>query len=234
MKQKIHVWDFPTRAFHWLLVIAIAFQYITVEILDNAIQLHFYGGYVTLGLIIFRLFWGIWGGFHARFVNFLTSPATTYQYAKSLGSQQNSSHLGHNPMGAYSAIAILSIIATQAVSGLFTTDDIFSEGPYYSAVSPFYQDIASWLHHNLFTAIWVFLAFHLGAMLFYKLVKKQVLVKAMITGHKELSESESHVEQPLKTHVSPLWFLITVALTVVLVYCIVEVWAPEVVDDFYY
>ena len=234
MKQQIYVWDFPTRAFHWLLVTAIAFQYISAELIDDAIQLHFYGGYITLGLIIFRVLWGIWGGFHARFSSFLTSPKTTYQYAKSLAFNDSVAHTGHNPLGAYSVIAILSIVATQAISGLFITDDIFSEGPYYSAVTPFIQDIASWVHHNLFNAIWVFLAFHLGAILFYKIVKKQALVKAMITGKKEVVGTENNIETTLKIHVHPVLFLITLILAIVLVYCIVEVWSPEVVEDFYY
>jgi len=242
MRQKILVWDIPTRLFHCLLVLAIGFQYITAELLDGSIQLHFYGGYVTLCLIVFRLFWGVWGSYHAKFVNFVVGPNATFEYAISLPTKNSSVYLGHNPMGALSVIAVLAIIATQAISGLFVSDEIFMQGPYYASVSSSNQDIANWIHHNLFIAIWVFLAFHLSAIVFYKLYKKQDLVKAMVTGYKDnAADSKNNQKTASQQHESTVlighyWlrFLITVLMSAALVYCIVVVWAPEVVNDFYY
>lgn len=228
MNNKILVWDIPTRAFHWLLVLAISFQFVTAEILDDAIQLHFYGGYFTLTLIVFRIFWGIWGSYHARFINFIVKPKTTYHYAKSLAFSDSPIHLGHNPLGALSIILVLTIIAMQAISGLFISDDIFSQGPYYYAVSSQTQDLANWIHHNTFNAIWVFLAFHIGAMIFYKVEKKQDLVKAMVTGYKPHT-----TDAPLiKNHW--LRFILISLCSALLVYCVVVVWAPEAIEEFYY
>lgn len=43
--------------------------------------------------------------------------------------------LGHNPIGGYMVVALIGIISLQLVTGLFATDDIFTEGPLYSYVS---------------------------------------------------------------------------------------------------
>ena len=55
--QRQLIWDIPTRLFHWLLVLSIVAQYATAEWMDNATQWHFYIGYFTLGLLVFRIIW---------------------------------------------------------------------------------------------------------------------------------------------------------------------------------
>ena len=45
-------------------------------------------------------------------------------------------YTGHNPMGGLSVIALLGIVALQALSGLFSNDDIASEGPLVRFISP--------------------------------------------------------------------------------------------------
>ena len=121
--MKIKVWDLPVRICHWLLVIIIAFQFISVKVLDesmlsNATQWHFYGGYTCLALVVFRVLWGILGTYYAKFSQFVKSPIKTFHYLRGRGVQN---HIGHNPAGAYSVIALLLLILAQAVSGLFTT-----------------------------------------------------------------------------------------------------------------
>nr|WP_136249731.1 cytochrome b/b6 domain-containing protein [Ningiella ruwaisensis] len=225
---KIKVWDLPTRLFHWLLVTVFVFQFVTGDILDDAMQLHFYGGYVALGLILFRIIWGMVGSYHARFTSFLASPVTAWQYMR--GKSQTHRYLGHNPLGAYSVLALLAVMLTQAVSGLFMTDEIFSQGPYYSAVSSEVADIMNWLHHQAFSLLWYLIALHLIAIAYYRIKKKQKLVKAMFTGNKEVDEKQSNQleiagsARNIKTHW--LRFLIVVALVVLAVYLIVEVLPP--------
>jgi cytochrome b len=228
--QKIYIWDFPTRLFHWLLVLAIAAQYITAELLDDAIQWHFYGGYFILGLLIFRLLWGIWGAHYARFSQFVVSPGKTIHYIKHFNNDNYKPVLGHNPLGAYSVLFILSILMTQAISGLFISDDIFHQGPYYNAVGETSQEIMNWIHHNVFNAVWLFLVLHLGAIFTYRLLKQQNLVLSMFTGYKKHKVDKAIL--PAKNH--KVRFLVCVLLASLLVYLIVVVFAPEVVDDFYF
>jgi cytochrome b len=228
--QKIYIWDFPTRLFHWLLVGAIASQYITAELVEDAMQWHFYGGYFILGLLIFRLLWGFFGAYYARFSEFIVSPKQAWNYAASFNQTNYKPSIGHNPLGAYSVLFILTVLLTQAISGLFITDDIFFEGPYYNTVSEETRGTMNWLHHNMFNAVWFFLILHLGAMLLYKFAKKQNLVASMITGYKKQKvEPDTQVS---KNH----WikFLVFASLAAISVYLIVVTFAPEVVDDFYY
>jgi len=227
--QKLYIWDFPTRLFHWLLVIAISSQYITAELLDDAIQWHFYGGYFILGLLIFRLLWGFWGAYYAKFSQFIVSPQRALRYSTTFTKSNYQPSLGHNPLGAYSIIFILSILLTQSISGLFITDDIFHNGPYYNAVGDNTQDVMNWLHNQGFKAVWAFLALHIGAMFVYKFAKNQNLVVSMFTGYKQHKDKISATP----THNHWLKFVLFACLSALIVYLIVVTFAPQV-DDFYY
>lgn len=228
--QQLYIWDFPTRLFHWLLVAAISAQYVTAELVDDAMQWHFYGGYFILGLLIFRLLWGIWGAYYARFSQFIVSPRATWQYAKNFNTDDYKPVIGHNPLGAYSILFILTVLFTQAISGLFITDDIFHEGPYYTVVSEQTRDIMNWLHHQGFNAIWLFLVLHITAMVAYKLVKKQNLIRSMLTGYK----GQSSKLETVSAQNHWLKFIIFSILAAMSVYLIVVTFAPDVVDDFFY
>ncbi|MFQ3206478.1 MAG: cytochrome b [Glaciecola sp.] len=228
--QQLYIWDFPTRLFHWLLVIAITSQYITAELIDDAIQWHFYGGYFILGLLIFRLLWGVWGAYYAKFSQFIVSPQRAIKYSSTFTGSNYEPSLGHNPLGAYSIIFILTVLLTQAISGLFVTDDIFHSGPYYNAVGDDTRGIMNWLHNQGFKAIWLFLTLHIGAIIVYKFAKKQNLVVSMITGYK------SHKNKTRAIQAQNRWlrFTLFACLSAIIVYLIVVTFAPEVVDDFYY
>lgn len=225
--QKIKVWDLPIRLFHWLLVLAIVFQFVTGDLLDDAMQWHFYGGYTIIGLIIFRLIWGMLGTYYARFNQFIVSPVSAFKY---LTSSRNVDYLGHNPAGAYSIIFLLSLILSQAVSGLFISDEIFTDGPYYGLLSGFWQEIADFLHHNLMNIIFVAIALHIGAIIFYKIRHKQALTSAMFTGFKQVDASTA--EKPKQRF--PYFSLIfSVSLTLILLYLIVEVLPPPPAEDYF-
>ncbi|WP_395342562.1 cytochrome b/b6 domain-containing protein [Ningiella sp. W23] len=220
------VWDIPTRLFHWSLLGVFVFQFVTGDILDDAMQLHFYGGYVALGLILFRIIWGFVGSYHARFSSFIYSPSTALQYL--MGRPKLQQYLGHNPLGAYSVLAILAVMLTQAVSGLFMTDDIFLDGPYHGAFDGALDDAMNWLHHNAISLMWGLIVLHLSAIAFYSFKKKQRLVPAMLHGKKPVSHSQTS-DTPADLNVVTHWwrFLIVVAVVAVFVYCLVNVFAPE-------
>jgi cytochrome b len=240
---KTKVWDLPTRLFHWGLVSVFVFQFVTGDILDSAMQLHIYGGYVALGLILFRIIWGFVGSYHARFVNFVYSPATAIDY---LTGKHTQIYLGHNPLGGYSVLAILAVMLTQAVSGLFMTDDIFLDGPYHGALGSGVDDTMNFLHHNAFTLMWGLIGLHLIAIAYYTLKKKKALIPAMIHGNKpiekadqllyaaSLNDSPSSPQLHQKAAVATIhkvttpWiaFAVSAMAVVLLVYLVVEVFAP--------
>ena len=60
MSNKIMVWDFPTRTFHWLLALSFVGAFITGDS-ERYREIHLLLGYTMLALIGFRLVWGIVG-----------------------------------------------------------------------------------------------------------------------------------------------------------------------------
>ena len=115
MKNEIKVWDPLVRIFHWGLVLAFIIAYLTAE---EENPLHIYSGYVVLGLIIFRVFWGLAGTKYARFSNFVYSPAAVIRYVKGLITNKPEHYLGHNPLGGWMIVALLLCLFVVTVSGL--------------------------------------------------------------------------------------------------------------------
>lgn len=233
-KQK--VWDLPVRICHWSLVLLIIFQYLSAEVLNdsilpNPIQWHFYGGYCILAVLIFRICWGFLGTKHAKFIDFVVGPSQLVSYFR--GHQHNKIYLGHNPAGAFSVIALISLILSQAVSGLFITDDIFNDGPYYSVLSEQYQDWMNFVHHNAFDLLLVFIGLHVLAILYYKYIKHQGLTRAMLTGYKYVDDRQV-VQTNIDDKFPWIGFISCLVITGVIMYLILVVFVPPPSDDFYY
>lgn len=225
------VWDLPVRFCHWGFVAIIIFQYLSAEVLDenvltNTMQWHFYAGYTCIAIVIFRLSWGVFGTYYAKFSQFMVSPLASLAYLRE--KQSTKHYIGHNPAGAYSVVVLLTLILTQAFSGLFISDEIFNDGPYYGVLGDSAQDIANYLHHNVYLVLFAFIALHIGAILYYKLRHKQALTSAMITGKKEVHEITAPQE-------SFPWIglLISLLITAIAMYLLLDVFAIEASDDYY-
>ena len=80
-EKIIPVWDIFVRIFHWSLVTAFITSYMTR---DETSIVHVYSGYTVLGLISFRVVWGLVGTKYARFSNFIYPPKDVLDYLKSL------------------------------------------------------------------------------------------------------------------------------------------------------
>lgn len=181
MNSKRHrLWDLPTRLFHWLLVVAIVAAVTTGQLGGNLIVWHGRIGIFIVGLIVFRLLWGVLGSTYARFHQFFPTPAKIAAYLRGEWQQP-----GHNPLGALSVFALLGLIGFQATTGLFANDDIAFNGPLYDLVGREWSNRLSGLHHLASNGLYVLIALHLGAIAFYGHVKKNNLVRPMINGWRE-------------------------------------------------
>ncbi len=74
-KQRVLVWDLPTRLFHWLLAAAVPAALATGLLGGDLMVWHGRLGLFILGLVTFRVTWGFVGGRHARFASFVRGPA---------------------------------------------------------------------------------------------------------------------------------------------------------------
>jgi cytochrome b len=181
---KVLVWDLPTRLFHWLLVILVTTSFITAKIGGNAMQYHEWSGFTILALLLFRLVWGFFGSRESRFATFVRGPAAVFRYAVKILRPDSRHYLGHNPLGGWSIIAMLSALMVQAGTGLFANDDIDTEGPLYKWVSEATSDWLTRVHKLNQEVIIGLVAIHILAVLFYFLFKRENLVKPMVTGIK--------------------------------------------------
>ncbi len=181
MTFRIKVWDLPLRIFHWLLVAAVSAAFVTGE-LGGALQdWHGRIGVAVLGLLVFRLAWGLVGSHHARFSTFFPTPGRVRAYIK--GEWQGH---GHNPLGALSVLALLGVLATLVSTGLFANDDIAFEGPMVGLISKDLSDQVSYWHSLIFNVLAGLVVLHVAAITFYLKVKKTNLVLPMLTGEKRL------------------------------------------------
>ncbi len=192
LTKNVMVWDLPTRLFHWFLALLIASQYVTGIAGDDWLELHAYLGYSTLSLVIFRLFWGFFGGRWSRFNEFFSSQPNLSE-RNDLSSEVNLDHvhIGHTKLGSLSIFAMLASILLQIISGLMSNDDISYAGPYTKHVSNSVVDWMTWYHGEVgFYFIIFLISLHVCAIFYYQL-KGTDLIFPMLHGFKKLKASFS-------------------------------------------
>lgn len=195
------------RIFHWSLALSVVVAIVTAKLGGNWMEWHGKAGLTIIGLLAFRLAWGVVGSTHARFRNFAPTPASILAYVKG---QWNG--VGHNPLGALAVFLLLGLLIAQAITGLFSNDDIAFNGPLFALVDKSLSDRLSGWHHQLSNALLVLLGLHVAAILFYLFVKRNNLVKPMLTGWKEVRGAE---KPPAKGSVAGLIFSVMIGLVAV-------------------
>lgn len=183
---KVLAWDLPTRLFKWALVAAIVAGWATDKIGGGSPALHVLNGQIVLTLVLFRVLWGLVGGSTARFSRFLASPGTSLSYGLALLRNREGHYLGHNPLGGWMVIVLLTLSAAMSLTGLFNADvdRLIIEGPLAKTVSDGVVSLAHKFHHRIFDLLLIAVALHLAAVVFHAVVKKERLVPAMVTGKK--------------------------------------------------
>lgn len=209
------IWDLPVRVVHWILVLSLIVAYATHYLGIEYYAYHVASGYVVIVVSVFRLIWGFLGTSHARFKNFIRGPVATWNYLNDFLRGKEARHLGHNPLGALMIVALLTCMLVQAVSGLFTTDDIFNYGPLYALVSDSTSSFFGSVHRNLFYILLGFVAAHVAAIIYHRVIKRENLLKSMITGRKTLTHNESELAiESSKLHLA-LWIVAFISLSFV-------------------
>ncbi len=195
----VRAWDWPTRAFHWALVFAIVSAWASFRLADRigdpTLIWHRWNGYFILVLIVFRLIWGFVGSSTSRFAAFVTWPGSAARYGLDLASGRDRKFLGHNPLGAWMILALLGAVAVQGVLGLFSLEhNELVAGPLKRLVAhETSEKITKW-HVWGINVIMALAALHILANLLYGLVKKDPLIRAMVTGRKPAEAYEDQRE----------------------------------------
>ena len=190
----VPMWDLPVRLFHWSFVVAFFVCWFSGQAGD--LDLHYASGMVLVGLVVFRVLWGLVGSPTARFSHFLRWPTKAIAYLReSFGDARPSYSFGHNAAGGLMVAALIALIGVETVSGMASTDDVLFDGPLFGR-------LPSWLsapletYHELLANILLALALlHIAVIIFYRLLKRENLVRAMIVGRARLPRSVAQMAQ---------------------------------------
>lgn len=197
--HTVRIWDLPTRLFHWLLVICIVALVVSAKLGGNAMNWHLIFGQVVLALLIFRVLWGLVGGYWSRFGRLLPSPAAVLRYLRGTASLHE--RAGHNPLGALSVLAMLMVLIAQVASGLLSDDEIAFSGPLTRFVSGDTISTSTSYHaHWGQYLIYALVGLHLLAIGWYSL-RGHKLVPAMINGDKQLEAPVAPARDSVGTRV---------------------------------
>ncbi len=181
-----YIWDVPARLFHWLLAALVITGWILGEFGPFIKTWHFYCGYAIGCLVVLRILRGLFGTPPHSFGSFIYGSRATLDYARSIFERAPSNWPGHNPLGGLSVIALLAVLAVQVSTGLFADDDILNKGPLAIYASTGLRSTLTAIHEINSKIILALVALHVGVVLFYLFWKRENLIKAMITGHKQV------------------------------------------------
>ncbi|MES3022213.1 MAG: cytochrome b/b6 domain-containing protein [Pseudomonadota bacterium] len=202
--HAVRVWDLPVRLFHWLLTAGIAVAFVTAKIGGAMMVWHGRAGLFVLGLLVFRVVWGCIGSPHARFASFVRGPAAIRAYL-----QGRWRGTGHNPLGALSVIGLLAFVGAQVGTGLFSNDDIAFQGPLAGALDEAWSARLGAIHLQLQYVLIGLVLLHVAAIVYYLAVKRDNLVKPMLTGWKTI---EAATPPPAPPRHRPLALVIAAAV----------------------
>ena len=189
---QIKVWDIGIRIFHWSLVLFYTIAYISEDIE----LIHVYAGYVVLGLILFRVLWGLIGTKYARFNNFIYGKKVALAYFKSLFTKNPRHYIGHNPIAGWMILALLITIFLVCWTGLLLYADA-DKGPLAEVnvelISEVYADddgeksesIWEEIHEGVANLTLLLVCIHVAGALLSSMIHGENLIRSMITGYKK-------------------------------------------------
>ena len=182
--MRVLVWDAPTRLFHWLYALAFALAWLTAES-DLYRDLHVFAGYLFLGLLGFRLLWGLAGSRYARFGAFRFGPGAGLRYLRDALAHTARRYLGHNPAGAWAVYGLLALGAAVSLSGMLVLGGEERHGP-FKGIATFAVSGLLKESHEVVATLMLWLVFgHLAGVFAESRLHRENLTRAMFTGRKE-------------------------------------------------
>ena len=199
---RVAVWDLPVRIVHWAIAVLVGFSWWSAE--AETLEWHYRSGVALLGLVLFRLVWGVIGSSTARFSGFVRGPRTILDYLRG----RSEFVLGHNPLGALSVLALLFMLSLQLGLGLFAADeDGLLSGPLSHLLDEETVETVTELHETSFEVLKWLIALHVAAVLYYLLVRRKNLVSPMLSGRTAAPEGTAGMKPA-----GPARFLIAAAV----------------------
>ena len=188
--DDIKMWDAVTRSWHWALAASVIAGWCLGEFRSfSTIDWHFYLGYTTGALVVFRYLWGFIGPEPIRHATLVGSLPRLDTYLRTALCHEPSGTRGYNPLGALSIIAMIVALTFQVTTGLFSEDDgLFSAGPLAAEVTGATVRRMTNLHNIGAKVVLGLTGLHVAAVLFYLVWKRENLITPMLTGWKRVKK----------------------------------------------
>jgi cytochrome b len=202
------VWDLPTRVFHWSLVALVGSNLFLISPRGGLhTVVHFISGYAVAGLLLFRLLWGLVGSPRSRFADFLHRWPVVKGYIERLKRFDPPHSVGHNPLGGWMIVVLLSALLAMIATGLLAASRR-AAGPLAGLVPLPLATLAGLVHSLISDLLIALIVVHLAGVAVDWFLTGDNLIKAMLTGRKRLPAECAAREG----HVAPLWRAVLVGI----------------------
>ena len=189
--QKSYIWSLPTRVFHALFALFIAISFLSAE--DEWLNFHAIIGYGVLILVIFRIFWGLFGPKYSLFKDFPFGKQNIKEFLNHIF-DANQKYVGHNPLASYIMISMLVIAILAVITGALTFGIQEGKGIFSFLNSSFFKNMELFEEiHEVFANLFIALiVVHILGVLVDKLLhKKHETLNSIISGYKIIDENKS-------------------------------------------
>ncbi|MDT8376104.1 MAG: cytochrome b/b6 domain-containing protein [Mariprofundaceae bacterium] len=182
--RHIQVWDPLVRIFHW----SVAGCFIIAYLLeDEMLRLHLLMGSIVLGLVIFRLIWGVMGTEYSRFTDFACSIRDINRHLHDLVRLRPAHHTGHTPVGGIMIFVLLAGLLMLCLSGVMLYALENSSAPFallMSEATPGMILVIENSHGLIADTLALLIVFHIAGAVLESVLQKENLIRAMVTGYK--------------------------------------------------
>ena len=210
------IWDLNIRTFHLMLILTIIISIISGKF--SYFYIHEISGITLFFLILFRIYWGFFGGYYSKFKNFNLNKNSLFNYFKN----KEKKYFGHNPLGSLSIFSIFVLILLTSLSGMFSSDDIFYDGPFVK-LAPQLVGIFTNIHDILHYFLYLLIILHLSAVSYYQFFLKEKIINQMIDG-KSKDKNFIQKDYPSKKNGYALLVLILIFSGPSIFYYLTNIW----------
>jgi cytochrome b len=192
--QRTLIWDIPTRLFHWTLAGSFALAWLTSEG-DQWRSIHVFLGYLMLGLVLFRLVWGLVGSHYSRFSSFWFGPREALEYLKLVFKKAAPRHVGHNPTGSLAIYILLALVTVTGLTGVLTLGGDEQQGLLAGWFSFSDAKLLKKLHELSANLMMLVVAGHITGVVVESWLHKENLARSMVHGYK-LADADTPLARP--------------------------------------
>jgi cytochrome b len=183
---RVLIWDLPTRLFHWTLALCFAGAWLSSES-DQWLSVHVFLGYLMLGLVGFRVVWGLVGSHHSRFAAFWFGPRAALAYLKQVLAGAAERHVGHNPAGSLAIYSLLMLTLLVGLTGYFALGVEEQQGALSGWTGVARGRAFKKLHEFSAIVMLLLVLVHIAGVVVESLLHKENLARSMLTGTKVAS-----------------------------------------------